>query len=134
MFDYSALKKIPSQAEWFGESISGVDLRVPGSAESPSAEAVATVQDLMHAWDEVQSKAIVLADSFMKDAGDWHVVGLDLVEAKRSGFDYAIDLYFDPTNGTDTYGYTRFTVYFRSHADQPGPTQNHPSKLVIEFV
>lgn len=134
MFDYSALRKVPGESQWFCESNNGIELYVAGDDERPDAASLEQAAAVAQDWDQIQKKAVALADGFMKDFGGWHVTGVDLFAAKRDGFDFALTLWFDSADGADAYGNTRFSVYFRAHANQQGPTQNHPSKLVVEFV
>ncbi|WP_062470996.1 hypothetical protein [Variovorax boronicumulans] len=134
MFDYTALKKSHHSAEWFGESEDGVGLLIRGADDSPDANGVAQAEAVVAALGEIQAKAVAVADSFMKDPGDWSLSEIDVgLEAQRAGCDYIIRLAFDPRGGSGAYGYTQFSVHFRAHQDQPSPNQNHPFRLAIEF-
>lgn len=134
MFDYTALTKTDGKAEWNGESSDGISLYVRGTEEGPDPVAVQQAKAVVDALVEVRRKAIEMADSFMKDDGNWHVVELDVgLEAQRYECDYLVGLYFDPKDGSDVYGYTKFSVCFRSHADQPAASKNQPWKLIIEY-
>lgn len=134
MFDYSALKKSHHSAEWFGESGNGVGLYVRGGDDSPDENAVAQAKAVVAALNEIQAKAVAVADSFMKDRGDWSLSEIDVgLEAQRACCDYIVRLAFDPKDGSGAYGYTQFSVHFRAHRDQPSPNQNHPFRLAIEF-
>lgn len=134
MFDYSALKKSHHSAEWFGESGNGVSLYVRGGDDAPDEYAVAQAKAVVAALDEIQAKAIAIADSFMKDCGDWSLNDIDVgLESQRAGCDYIVRLAFDPRDGSDAYGYTQFSVHFRAHQDQAAPNRNRPFRLAIEF-
>ncbi len=134
MFEYSSLKKEEGKPEWFTENEAGVELVVPGGAQGPDPAAVDQARNIAGKWDEILAKAINLAEGFMKDTGEWHVNGVDVLDSRHDDYDYAITLWFDPADGSQEYASTQFSVFFRAHAEQPGPTQNHPSKLVIEFI
>lgn len=134
MFDYTALKKSHHSAEWFCESGNGVGLYIHGGDDFSDENAVTLAKAVVAALNEIQAKAIAVADSFMKDLGDWSLSDIDIgLEAQRAGCDYIVRLAFDPDDGSDAYGYTQFSVHFRAHQDQPSPNQNHPFRLAIEF-
>jgi len=134
VFDYAALKSHHS-AEWFCESRDGVGLYVRGGEGSPDENAVAKAKAVVAALNEIRAKAIAVADSFMKDRGDWSLSAIDVgLEAQRAGCDYIVRLAFDPKDGSDAYGYTQFSVHFRVHEDQPSSNRNHPFRLAIEFL
>ncbi|MDH6593414.1 hypothetical protein M2165_003303 [Variovorax sp. TBS-050B] len=134
MFNYTALAKADGKPEWNGESSEGISLCVRGTEEGPDPVAIQQAKAVVDALSEVRRKAIEMADSFMKDEGDWHLIELDVgPEAQRYECDYLVGLYFETRDGSDEYGYTRFSVCFRSHAGQPAASQNHPWKLIIEY-
>ena len=85
MFDYTALKKSHHSADWFGESGNGVGLYVRGGDDSPDENAVAQAKAVVAALNEIQAKAVAVADSFMKDRGDWSLSEIDVgLEAQRA--------------------------------------------------
>lgn len=134
MFDYNLLTKSPDGPEWHGESPDGIALYLRGTEDGPDAAAIEQARKVVDMLEEVRRKAIGMADSCMKDAGDWHLSEIDVgLQAQRYGCDYLVGLYFDPKNGSDEYGYTKFSVCFRSLADQHAAVHNTPWKLIIEY-
>ncbi|WP_017758003.1 hypothetical protein [Pseudacidovorax intermedius] len=134
MFDYASLRKANDKAEWFGESADGIELCIRGDDQGPEPGSVELARTVIASLGEVSRKATQMAASFMKDDGDWHLTTLDIGEgAKRQECDFLVGLYFDPKDGSDEYGYTKFEVGFHLQESEPATSRIRPRKLVITY-
>ena len=121
--------------EWIASAEEGIDILVRGQDDGPEQEALATANLALSIIDELQTKAVRLLESFMRDKGTWYLGSIDVgIAAAKQDCDLLLDLSFEAENDPHEYGYTYFSVCFRRQDKNP-PRHNkpHPYKFVVEF-